>query len=412
MFDKRLQSFIDHNCLLSDSQYGFRSGCSTSHALLELIEEISSSLDKKKVTIGVFIDLKKAFDTIVHSLLIRKLQHYGIRGVANDWIKSYLHCRQQFVQVDEHRSSLLHILCGVPQGSVLGPKLFILYINDICNVSKLVNFILFADDTNVFQNGDDLSLLCKQLTIELDKLNIWFDVNKLSLNVQKTNFIIFGKRNYSNAELTIQNKQIEQVHVTKFLGVLIDDRLCWNYQIANVKNKLAKCAAVLFKARCLVDNNVMLLLYNSLFLPYISYCAEVWANTYRSKLNVLTKLQMRVIRLIANVSKLSHTNELFAKFKLLKFVDLVEYKTDMLMYNAYHHKLPVRLQKLFLINDLNENTRQKQRFKVNYRRTNIKAFCISSTGTKLWNSLPKCITESKSIHIFKYKLKCMLLSRY
>ena len=91
----------------------------------------------------------------------------------------------------------------------------------------------------------------------------------------------------------------------------------------------------------------MLLLYNSLFLPYISYCAEVWANTYRSKLNVLTKLQKRVIRLIANVSKLSHTNELFAKFKLLKFVDLVEYKTDMLMYNAYHHKLPVRLQKFF-----------------------------------------------------------------
>ena len=153
--------------------------------------------------------------------------------------------------------------------------------------------------------------------------------------------------------LTIQNKQIEQVHVTKFLGVLIDDRLCWNYQIASAKKKLAKCTAVLFKAKCLVDNNVMLLLYNSLFLPYISYCAKVWANIYKSKLNVLTILQKRVIRLIANVSLLSQTNELVAEFKLLKFVDLVVYKTDMLIYNAYHHKLPVRLQRVFLINYLN-----------------------------------------------------------
>ena len=115
---------------------------------------------------------------------------------------------------------------------------------------------------------------------------------------------------------------------------------------------------------------------------------------------------------IANVSKLTHTNELFSKLKLLTFVDLVEYKTGILMYNAYCHLLPVRLQRLFLINDLTYNTRQRQQFKVNYRRTNIKAFCISSIGTKIWNALPKGVIESKSIHIFKYKLKCILLSRY
>ena len=183
LFDKRLQSFIDKYSLISDCQYGFRPGCSTASALLELIEDISTSLDNKKVTVGVFIALKKAFDTIDHGLLIRKLEHYGIRGKANDWLNSYLQGREQFVQVDEHRSNLLNITCGVPQGSVLGPKLFIMYINDICNVSKLLKFILFADDTNIFNKGDDLHVLCREISSELDKLNVWFNVNKLSLNV-------------------------------------------------------------------------------------------------------------------------------------------------------------------------------------------------------------------------------------
>ena len=128
LFDTRLQSFMDKNCLISECQYGFRSGYSTSSALMELIEELSSALDSKKVTVGVFIDLKKAFDTIDHKLLMHKLEHYGIRGESNNWLKSYLENRKQYVQVNEHRSSLLKILCGVPQGSVLGPKLFIHFV--------------------------------------------------------------------------------------------------------------------------------------------------------------------------------------------------------------------------------------------------------------------------------------------
>ena len=139
LFDKRLQSFIDKCSLISDCQYGFRPGCSTASALLELIEDISTSLDNKKVTVGVFIDLKKAFDTIDHGLLIRKLEHYGIRGKANDWLNSYLQGREQFVQVDEHRSNLLNITCGVPQGSVLGPKLFIMSINDFCMFQRCLS---------------------------------------------------------------------------------------------------------------------------------------------------------------------------------------------------------------------------------------------------------------------------------
>ena len=206
----------------------------------------------KKITVGVFIDLKKAFNTIDHNILLDKLEHYGVRGIANGWFKSYLSCRKQFVQVDEHRSKLLEMLCGVPQGSVLGPKLFILYINDVCNVSNLLKFVLFADDTNIFRSGLDNYILCKEMSDELDKLNTWFHVNKLSLNVLKTNYMVFGKYNDTETILTVQGNVIEKVHKTKFLGVIIDDKLNWSEQIDNVKRKLNKALSIKNKASSLL----------------------------------------------------------------------------------------------------------------------------------------------------------------
>ena len=228
LFCKRLNKFIDKYKLLTESQYGFRSNRSTSLAILELIEEISTALDNKDYTIGVFIDLRKAFDTIDHKLLLTKLEHFGIRGIVNDWLKSYLSNRKQFVEINKTQSDPLEVLCGVPQGSVLGPLLFIMYINDICNASTLLKMILFADDTNLFRSGRDLELLCKEISDELHKLNLWFSVNKLSLNVAKTNFILFsGRKIIKDVRISIDDQIIERVYHTKFLGVYIDDKLSW-----------------------------------------------------------------------------------------------------------------------------------------------------------------------------------------
>ena len=161
LFNNRLDNFLEKDELLVDGQYGFRNARSTSMAITQLIEELTNANDEKKYTVGVFIDLKKAFDTIDHTLLLRKLEHYGIRGVAHSWIKSYLNLRKQFVHINDFNSDLLDVKCGVPQGSILGPKLFILYINDICNVTDILNFILFADDTNIFCSRKILKLFVK-----------------------------------------------------------------------------------------------------------------------------------------------------------------------------------------------------------------------------------------------------------
>ena len=170
LFNFRLEQFLISNEILSNCQYGFRSRMSTVHAALELIESISTAIDNQKHCAGVFIDLKKAFDTVNHDLLIKKLFFYGIRCTANAWLNNYLTNRNQYVIADGHSSGMRFITCGVPQGSVMGPVLFLLYINDMCNVSNLLKFVLFADATNIFCSSTSLHDLQYTINRELAKL--------------------------------------------------------------------------------------------------------------------------------------------------------------------------------------------------------------------------------------------------
>ena len=155
----RLNNFLQLHSIIYPSQFGFRAGCSTTHSLVSIIESINKTIEEKKFGCGVFIDLKKAFDTVNHTILIQKLEHYGIRDNALLWFKSYLSDREQYVSLNGSDSELKTITCGVPQGSVLGPILFLLYINDLPNISKKLNFFLFADDTNIYLEDSNLKLM-------------------------------------------------------------------------------------------------------------------------------------------------------------------------------------------------------------------------------------------------------------
>ena len=186
-----------------------------------------------------------------------------------NWLKNYIGNRQQFVQIGEHKSNFSNITCGVPQGSVLGPVLFTLYINDICKVLDRLKFVLFADDTNILCSGGDLQQLLKVITTEMGKLKNWFDINKLSLNLNKTKFMLLGsKKANTQVQIKIENVDIERVYENKFLGVILDHKICWKPHIKHVQSKLARSIAVLGKSRHLLNHKALSILYCSLILPY------------------------------------------------------------------------------------------------------------------------------------------------
>ena len=240
---KQLYTFCEDHNILYDNQFGFRKRNSTVYALMEITERIKETVDSGKFGCGVFIDLKKAFDTVNHKILLSKLEHYGVRGVSLKWFESYLLNRKQFVSLNGEDSDLKTVTCGVPQGSVLGPLLFLIYINDLPNVSDKLKFFLFADDTNIYYESVDLLELEKTVNKELQNLSLWLKVNRLALNIDKTNFLIFHStkrlKNH-NVTLKLDKKAISEQTYIKYLGVLIDSHLNWKHHIVNVSKKISR----------------------------------------------------------------------------------------------------------------------------------------------------------------------------
>ena len=239
----RLISFVNKQKILYDFQFGFRKGHSTNQALLILVDKILNAIDNGNLVIGLFIDLCKAFDTVNHEILFEKLTKYGIRNTALQWFKSYLQNRKQFICYQNIESLYSNISCGVPKGSILGPILFLLYINDMAFVSKKFFTIFFADDTNFFITGNNYVDLVTILNNELCKIVEWLNVNKLSINISKSQYMIFQsskKNSITKENLFINGTMIRKVESTKFLGVVIDSKLSWSEHIHHIKNKISK----------------------------------------------------------------------------------------------------------------------------------------------------------------------------
>ena len=238
---KRLIDFLDKRNILIENQFGFRSGRSTTHATMLITDKIQRAIEAKLYSCGIFLDLSKAFDTVDHNILLAKLEHYGIRGIANEWFRSYLTNRQQFVSFNNSDSNTLHITCGVPQGSVLGPLLFLIYINDFINSLSVFDFHLFADDSNLFYSDKDLQHLEETVNQELNEINAWLCANKLSLNIDKTHFVIFHpyqKKLIHSMKIEIDGKTINEHKSVKYLGILIDCHLNWKEHIQQLSKNI------------------------------------------------------------------------------------------------------------------------------------------------------------------------------
>ena len=412
----RLIEFVERFEILYSHQFGFRKNHSTSLALTHLINKIASAIDQNEVTVGIFLDLSKAFDTLDHEILFSKLKHYGIDGIALQWIKSYFCNRKQFVQINQASSSELTIKCGVPQGSILGPLFFILYINDLPNSVNISETLLFADDTSISCSHTDIDHLITVLNKELQSVDVWMKANKLSVNISKTKYVIFRpkqKRINTNIPILFDGKVLKQEQSLKFLGVHIDENLSWKTHINFLCQKISKSIGVIYRSRFYLSTKTKISLYYSLVYPYLSYCNIVWSSTYVTNLNRIFLLQKRAVRALTNAHYYSHTAPLFKQLRLLDIYNINSYYTARFMY-SYHHQLhPPSFLNLFVTNSQvhNYNTRSQANYRSHPCRTNIKQFTILYQGPKLWNTLPTIVTNSESSPCFKSRMFTYLLSR-
>ena len=321
----------------------------------------------------------------------------------------------KYVCINDSNSECLDVKCGVPQGSILGPALFILYVNDMCNVSKSLKSILFADDTNLFYAGKDLDEVCKIISRELNILHIWFQVNKLSLNVAKTNFMIFGNKRFEeNYIISINGMNINRVYVTKFLGVHIDSKLNWNEHISVIKTKVAKNIAIMNRVKHCLISSALYSLYCTLILPYLNYCCEIWGNTYKSRIHPLYIMQKRAIRICGNSDYRAHTRPIFYQFKTLCLPDMVTFNSMVFMYKVFNNSLPNNLLVYFKkVNDCHEHNTRKNNvnFKIRFSRTTMKATSLCMKAPKLWNELCNSVKLCTSVQEFKHKYKILLLKK-
>ena len=410
----RCYDFLTKNNILYKKQYGFRNKHATYMAVLDFVKDISEAIDNDMYTLGIFMDLSKAFDTIDHDILLSKLYHYGFRGVSYNWFSNYLSNRKQYVSYNNVVSSNENVICGVPQGSILGPLLFIIYMNDICFTSKLLSFILFADDTTVFHTDRDVNVLYDTMNCELKEVCNWFKCNKLSLNASKTNLMLIGtayrtKHAQINADIHLDGCKLTRVSTAKFLGITIDENLTWKSQINDIYKVCSRNIGVLNKVKHFLPKQSLYQLYCSLILPYMTYGILLWGNASKEYLTKIFKLQKRALRIISNSSYLCHTKPLFENYNTLNIFELYNKELGIFMYKYKTGLLPQSFDNLFT--ELESIHKYDTRNKTDYRLEIHKIKSVLTLGPKLWNSFNREIKAAQSLNSFKTRLSSFLMEK-
>ena len=403
----KLVKFLNEHNVISDKQAGFRSGFSTSRSIADLTDDLFTNINEGLTSLAVFVDLRKAFDTVNHDILLSKINLYGIRNGNLQWCRNYLSDRSQVTLANGKLSNNSNIVCGVPQGSVLGPLFFILYINDVQNAVNGANVQLYADDTVIYASGPTAEETARKLQPTLNLFSKWCRINKLSLNTSKTKQMAFGTRHKvkkaKRVVLLVNDVPLQMVPTYKYLGFMLDSTLSFNYHVKSVANTVTYKAVLLGKIRKFLTEEVALQIYKSMILPYLDYGDVIFANAGQEGLLKLQRLQNRCLKICKGYNVRFETDELHYMTKVPKLDVRREAHVNNFMYN--------RLSMAHLVDERDIRTRAHDApmFIVDF--PNLMAFkrAVKYAGSLQWNKLPSDIRNLASLDAFKQKQKDLML---
>ena len=355
----RLYEFMKDK--LYRKQFGFRPKNSTEHPVLDLKENILENCSKKLVTCILFLDLKKAFDSVCHKILLKKLEYYGVKGVALKLFESYLLNRKQITVIDNCESLLNLIEWGVPQGSVLGPLLFLIFINDIPHASDLGTW-LFADDTALVLSAINLSLLQDKMNSEVYKIQEWLLANKLSVHyVDKSQYMLvnsnINKSLDGDFELKMGDHVIERTKSYRYLGLLVDEKFSWENHVDEICWKLSQMAGIILKTRSLLSREAMMLIYHSLVGSKLRYGLICWATANKTLLDKIVVAHNTIVTYLTFSKRCSRMWPLYSQLKVLPLNILIQIEKAKTMYKFEHKMLPQVFDKYFKKPSHHHNTR-------------------------------------------------------
>jgi hypothetical protein len=401
MFD-----FLNATKSINDMQFGFLPKSNTTSAASVLIDGVLVSLEKDLLTACLFLDISKAFDCVNFDKLVFILSSFGFRGNALQILKSFICGRSQYVCIDSKKSSVKRTLAGVPQGSVLGPLLFIIYINNIFNLNLIGKPILYADDTALTYSVNDFDELTKCIQSDLDSVNDFLHSLNMRLNISKTKLLIFKSGNFS--QLTYQGNVIDIVRSHNYLGLIIDSGLKWNQHVLSIKNKLSKYVGIFWRIRGVIDRKTLLKLYFSYVNSQLTYMLPIWGGTSITNISSIQCLQTKILKIIYNKRRSFGTAGLYRDvvgLNILMFQQIIDFETTLFM-----HKLQNGHFKFGLMVPTNhEITGRITRSSTNLRS---RSFITSSgqcglfyRGITLYNNLASDVKNISSLTLFKIRLR-------
>ena len=417
---KQLLAYLNNNNLISKHQFGFRPMHSTADALLHSTNEWYRNMDDGMLNIAVFLDLKKAFDTVNHEILIGKLSFLGMQPCALNLITSYLENRSQRCYVNGYLSKPQKIDYGVPQGSILGPLLFLIYINDLPNCIEKSTVRMFADDTTLTASGIALPEIESKINHDLINVQKWLLANKLCLNLIKTEYLLIGSKQMiskltNDPVIQIANRLVNRVTNKKSLGVVIDQYLLWDNHLDEICKKVSSGIGAIRKLKPYVTRETLVSVYCALVQPYFDYCCLVWEPIGATLSNRLQSLQNRVARVILGYRNEHGQSE--AALNELQWKTLMQRRLVMkarLMYRIIHGQAPAVLIESFqnpIAPQHDYNLRNSDfGFYLTKPKTEYMKKSISYSGAKLWNNLPSEVRNSTSINTFNSLISDISLS--